>query len=310
MLRGEKMSILIDWLESLSHELNPSDQCLRKFSPFSTCTSCIDSCEEQAISFEKGFPVINNQSCNLCGRCVTVCPVLALEGQSPSRKVANNVFIWEDGPLPTVNELLFMYKNEIKTISTSNSNDKLKQMMEETNSLLVKMGFPPFEMSPHSETDNLQEAKLSRRDFFNKLSFESKKLAATTMTPAKWRFNHTQFKVAKMYPDWAFFSISLNKDKCTLCETCFRLCPENVFSIEGEQLKIIAGNCTGCSLCVDVCRYEGINISQNVFGAATESMTIHLRTCKNCDDPFYSWENEESCFICKSKEANSQLNYL
>ncbi|WP_066308265.1 4Fe-4S dicluster domain-containing protein [Bacillus sp. FJAT-29814] len=304
------MSLWMNWLESLSHEIKATDHCLRKISPFSTCTSCVDSCESQAISFENGIPMVNNQNCNLCGRCVTVCPVVALEGKSPSRKVVNKVLILEDGPAPTVNELLFMYKNEIRTISISSPNQNVDQIIKETNSQLMGMNNLPFEIRNDQESINLQEKKLSRRDFFNKLSFDSKKLAAATVTPAKWRFNYTKFKRIGMFPDWALFTIDFHKEQCTLCETCFRLCPENVFSIEGEQLKLSAGNCTGCSLCVDVCKFEGINIKQEIRESAVECMTIHKRNCKTCGDPFYSWEEEDSCFICKSKKANSILNFL
>ncbi|MCM3765490.1 4Fe-4S dicluster domain-containing protein [Neobacillus niacini] len=304
------MSLWMKWLESLSHEIIAADHCLRKISPFSTCTSCVDSCETQAISFENGIPMVNNQNCNLCGRCVTVCPVVALEGQSPSRKVVNKVLILEDGPTPTVNELLFMYKNEIRTISISSPNQKVDQIIKETNSQLMGMNHLPFDIRNDHESVKLQAKKLSRRDFFNKLSSDSKKLAATTVTPAKWRFNHAKFKMTNLYPNWAFFAIEFRKEQCTLCEACFRLCPENVFSNDGEQLTITAVNCTGCSLCVDVCRYQGIKIKQEIRESAAECITIHNTNCKTCGDPFYSWEEEDNCFICKSKEANSILNFL
>jgi ferredoxin len=304
---GEKMSLVMNWLEGLSYEVKAADHCLRNFSPFSTCTLCKDSCEVQAISYSNRIPIMNNQSCDLCGRCVTLCPVQAIEGRSPSRKIINKILILDDGPLPTVNELLRLHTHEIRNLYITVPNQQLLNIVKETNILLIQMKESPFEISKTEDSKNLEQAKLSRREFFNKLSFESKKLAAATITPVKWRQNHGEFRRSDLFPDWAFTTIELNQEKCTLCEACFRLCPEEVFSIQEGKLNVITGKCTGCSLCVDVCHYDGLKIEPNVCEARTVSIPIRKSKCKTCGDSFLSWKEEESCFICNSRKANHYL---
>ena len=44
------------------------------------CNPCVTSCQFQAISMEgiNGIPVINFERCTGCGKCVSICPGLAL----------------------------------------------------------------------------------------------------------------------------------------------------------------------------------------------------------------------------------------
>ncbi|WP_394174326.1 ferredoxin-type protein NapF [Thalassotalea litorea] len=56
--------------------LNIKQTCLAKQQIF--CQSCADSCDQQAISFKYltsiPTPEVDQQACNQCGACISVCP--------------------------------------------------------------------------------------------------------------------------------------------------------------------------------------------------------------------------------------------
>ena len=55
------------------------------------------------------------------------------------------------------------------------------------------------------------------------------------------------------------------KDKCTLCNKCFEVCPEKqVLSIVGKVDGYIkSGECTNCARCIEVCEDNALNFSMN-----------------------------------------------
>ncbi|WP_371188691.1 ferredoxin-type protein NapF [Thalassotalea maritima] len=61
--------------------LNIKDNCLASNNIL--CQSCQDSCEQQAISFVYRSaiptPEINQDNCNACGACISVCPSQSIE---------------------------------------------------------------------------------------------------------------------------------------------------------------------------------------------------------------------------------------
>lgn len=302
------MSLLTNWLESLSYDLEAEDHCVRKISPFSSCTFCMDSCPERAITVGKCTLTIEHNLCNGCGRCITICPVQALMGESPRRKALNGKLIFDDGPLPTMNELFYLYTRGIRSIYLKSQDEfstQLQRMIEEVNSQLQRMEKEPFTLTfewfiPPSEK------KVSRRDFFSNVSTNSKKLALATAAPAKWRFNHEQFKVAGMFDGWSLYAVDIGPT-CTLCETCFKLCPSNVFTLQDGQLEINSEKCIGCMLCVDICMDAGITIKQEAKKAQPFIAMVEQNTCKSCHLSFNSWEKEKICPICINRKKQNFL---
>ncbi|MCF6271296.1 MAG: quinol dehydrogenase ferredoxin subunit NapH [Melioribacteraceae bacterium] len=57
------------------------------------------------------------------------------------------------------------------------------------------------------------------------------------------------------------------KEKCTLCNKCFDVCPEDqVLSIIGKKDGYIkSGECTNCAQCIDVCDDDALKFSINYF---------------------------------------------
>ena len=78
------------------------------------------------------------------------------------------------------------------------------------------------------------EEVYSRRELFSLWKKESKSLIRE-MSPAKWRFNHHALNVRQYYTDFQFTNITVDIDKCTLCQVCERICDQKCFEIQNEH---------------------------------------------------------------------------
>jgi Pyruvate/2-oxoacid:ferredoxin oxidoreductase delta subunit len=293
------MPLLMDWLESLSYDIKAGGQCVRNASPFSTCTACQESCEKNAIIIENSGIQIVKEQCDGCGLCIPSCPVQALEGLSPNRKTIGDTVVLGEDLRPTKYELLHFYKKGVRTIAIPKGDTKMQILIDETNAILEKMKKNLFRVVTESVHDLKGETRLSRRAFFSNLAKDSKNLALSTVTPARWRFDQDKFKRAGMFEGWALFQVHLESDKCTLCEACFRLCPGKVFMTNGSLLVIVNGNCNGCSLCMDVCRENALRVEQDLQKALELEATIHPLSCQKCFCDFLSWDEDDTCPICQ-----------
>ncbi|HAQ08874.1 MAG TPA: hypothetical protein DCR24_15710 [Bacillus bacterium] len=300
------MSLLTNWLESLSYDLDISDACLKKLSPLSSCTLCLSACTDGAIFLENGKAVINQKACSSCGTCITICPTQAIKGQSPSREVVQGtLLINEASPLPSVNELLYFYKKGIRYIHFRKANSDFEQIFISTNQLLAAMGLQSLQMAAQLKHEPEQQAKLTRRDFFTKLTSDGKKTVLSSVTPAKWRFNEESFSPSNLFIDWAFFEVKLKEDNCTLCEACFNICPANVFVFADNTLKVDSQKCSGCQLCKDVCRKNGIEINQRIHSRTDTEIQVQVSTCSTCRTKFYAWTEANTCPICSSRPKHN-----
>jgi ferredoxin len=301
------MPLLTNWLESLSYELTAADHCLRKINSFSTCTACQESCEKNAIIVgEYGIQIVKD-ICDGCGLCIPSCPVQALEGQSPNRITINQTLILDESLQPTKYELLYFYKRGLRTISAPGMDGKLEKIIAKTNEVLGRIGKDPFRIVKELEPVPEEQVRLSRRDFFSKLYFDSKKLALSTVTPAKWRFDQDKFKRPGMFEGWALFKVKLDPEKCTLCEACFRLCPGKAFTVKDSMLKIDYSKCSGCSLCMDICRKKAVQIGTDVQPSVILEITILHLNCKKCFCDYLGWEEADTCPICETAGQHSLL---
>lgn len=297
------MSLLTNWLESLSYELEISEACSKKTSPLSTCTACMDECPQGALILEGGNFKLDDQACSLCGVCITVCPQQALKGQSPARKVIQNqLLLQDDSQLPSIMELHYLYKKGVRSIQKTSIDEELVKRVGKVNEVLNVMELDLILMTKNLSLKEEAEPKLSRRGFFTKLSMDSKKTVLSSVTPVKWRFNEGSFKLSSLYHGWSFHEVRINEENCTLCEACFKICPSNIFTLENDLLKINEQYCSGCNLCVDICQHSGIQIAQSIHKVREVAYQVLKNECTTCKSSFYSWKETNECEICKRIE--------
>ena len=296
------MSLFTRWMESLAETIEINETCLRKISPFSKCEKCLDICEDDAITFDNGKPVIDEDKCTLCTKCITECVVHAIEGNVPKREVIHDTLIYNDEIAPSRTELLYYYKQGVIKLAVDGElNGAWTQQLESANLYLQVMDLEPFKIV--KEKPEKSPAEYTRRDLFRHLAKESKDLAMSSFTPAKWRFNHKVFSLNKAYPDWDFYEIEMDKEKCNLCEICFKLCPEDVFKIQEDTTIMDLSKCNGCMLCQDVCPEQAINVREYVHPKKVIEQKFYSFVCRACARKALSWkETDNLCFVCERKK--------
>ncbi|WP_409275774.1 4Fe-4S binding protein [Neobacillus sp. SCS-31] len=331
------MSLLTKWLESLSGEIELTPSCLRAVSPKSSCAKCISSCPEQAITISEAGATIDPALCTTCGACIPACPVQAIHGRSPERHVIENVLMLEEGPFPVAEELLYFYKKGANTLYFGMENPGYPDALQIADSLLAGMGLPSFtivQSHPASldigkdvsrgtvsgrdvskkvaSRHNVEGREVSRRQFFHHALRESTKTAAKTLTPAKWRFNHSDFRMAGMFPGISLYDVELDQSSCTLCQACFKLCKQHVFTIKDDTLEIHHGNCNGCDLCTDVCGLGAVNIRLKAHQALQEELPLTQGVCGECGTAYQSWTHnktvDSTCPACENRKTLGYLN--
>lgn len=303
------MAIVGKWLESLDYQYEiKKDTCVRHKSPFATCQACVDVCTENAISLKDGKPVINQELCIECGKCLSSCPVQAIAGIYPKRAIKNGYLIIDKKYIPSTKDLLIYRAKGIKTlvIESDEMNDDLMEVLTRVNEQLFKLNEEPFEIKTEVTLPEIDEATYSRRELFSLWKKESKTLMSQ-VTPAKWRFNQTDFELAKHYPEHQFYSINLDSSTCSLCKMCISLCEKQCFSIDEQQLTISAQSCSNCNLCIDVCPENSISILSNITEAQQTKYLIYTKTCTSCKKSFLTIrDNDQQCFLCNKR----QVGYL
>lgn len=296
------MGLLDRWVESLDYQFEVLTTCTRYKSPRSTCQKCLEVCEHGAIAFENNHPVIKSDKCIECGICISACPVQAVAGIFPRRTVIQNKLIVSDEHLPTVKEMLVLYKKGVREIMSEDPSrtDPLLKVMEEANLILNQLGEEAFSFSnkPFEKTEEV----FSRRELFSLWLKEGQSLLKQ-VAPAKWRFNHKDLDVAKYYPDYQFVDLSINTEKCTLCKACKALCEKKCFHFTESSFSIAAQACSSCRLCVDICPENAIRLEEQISTRKDTQYPIYQKQCRNCKKPFETLrEQEDQCLFC-TKQA-------
>ncbi|MFL6557259.1 MAG: DUF362 domain-containing protein, partial [Bacillus sp. (in: firmicutes)] len=219
------MSLLVKWLESLHVELQISKKCSRKRYIHSTCSFCLESCNCEALSINQQSIEIDPDRCTSCGDCLIICPLSAIEGIAVSREFEGDSLLYADIYTPTVKELL-IYKNRgLKSIRINRTplNQAWEMVLNETNRMLIQLAQSPIEVIQKDSDE-----RLSRRAFFTSMQSGGEKLAKR-MAAASWKMEVNEWNLATYYPDYQFYTVKINKNKCTLCQVCFSFCSQTVF---------------------------------------------------------------------------------
>lgn len=293
------MSLLLNWLESLSINTTITDRCVRQISPKSSCMRCISHCQSQALSLDHTKVIVDEKKCTSCGECTVVCPVAAVEGNIPKRTLVNGMFAYSKDYCPTVKELLIYRKKGVKTLSMPDEvqDEEWAQVISGVNHHLEQLGMEPLSLD---RVGKPEERSLTRRELFVSVRKKGQSLAKE-LTPASWRMGIDTWSLPANYPDMQFYQIELDMEKCSICQVCFKLCPKNVFTMSDSELRIDHQNCINCSLCSDICLDKAISVSEKISEKTPTIYPLVAGTCVRCKSSFYSFQPKEHCHICANK---------
>jgi len=90
-----------------------------------------------------------------------------------------------------------------------------------------------------------------------------------------------------------FGSLTVNKDRCTLCKACIGACPEGALldAPETPSLRFIERNCVQCGLCAATCPEDAIRLVPRLLLTAEAKAAVTLNeaepfSCVRCGKPF------------------------
>jgi glutamate synthase domain-containing protein 2 len=58
------------------------------------------------------------------------------------------------------------------------------------------------------------------------------------------------------------FKVTIDRERCMLCERCIENCPYGTFRREGDKILIESRNCTACHRCIAMCPRDAINLEE------------------------------------------------
>jgi ferredoxin len=300
------MSLLVNWLESLSQEVQITSSCVRLKSPLATCRACADSCEQEAVSISKKKVDIDSSKCLDCGQCVIACPTSSILGSGPSRNFQDSMLVYATSSFtPKEKELLVYRAVGLRGIVIDAAEVELLpdwvDVVEKTNQRLADMNLPPLVI----ERRDPSQLKLSRRDWFQSVSLKGRQFAKQ-VAPAAWRKHEDGWELRRFYPDYQFFEVELDTAHCSLCQACFQLCPEKVFTLTDDELTIDHQRCNNCSLCIDICPSKSVHIQEKISSNTRIQQPITTQKCSGCHQPFptFNHHTNPKCHICHDKPAD------
>lgn len=291
------MGLLSSWVESLDYQYQILPTCTHHKSPRSTCENCIDACDEEAIVLKSNKLVIDYEKCTECGKCLSTCPVQAIEGIFPKREIHQTLLVAHTNSPPTIKELLVYAKKGITgIISEHELNDNWKPVIKEANEKLLELEQPL--LSIQHNKNNLQNKRYTRRELFFSWKKETNHLMKE-LVPAKWRFNQTDLDLSKYYPNHQFAKISLDIEKCTLCGACEKLCDRHCFQMTEHQFSISPQACSACRLCEDTCPQQAIVVEKLITKKEEMHFPIFKKICPMRKNEYGTLiENDDNCYMC------------
>lgn len=106
----------------------------------------------------------------------------------------------------------------------------------------------------------------------------------------------------------------LDKESCTACQMCYRVCPTGALSsdIKNSKIDFDPFLCIKCHICHDVCVPESITLSptyrvKEFFEPEVHNLIkFNVRRCDECNMIFSSNSDDKLCYRCKAEEEEAR----
>ena len=324
-------------------------KCLRSLSPKAGCNTCEEICAKNSIQLKKNGITIDD-SCNLCNECVSHCPTNALTDSGKKfvgaeKKIyllclkhelkddVDSNFRIECINFLSTKLLLNIYNKGYREIHTNLSkctdcerSHKLNFEINRTNKILSQLNKPLMSVKEESvetliaKVDQLGKIKMNqkvdRRQFFKSFAKDifgkayeivppTVKLqywSSTSQILEKWQKNEEK--------KLSLYKIKIDNNKCIQCKACMKMCPQNVWKFNNDDILFRPDLCNGCDLCKNICPTSAVDLEENIEFSERITLTKTEKHCLGCGKKYFTYNSESekcpSCIWKNYKNLNKQ----
>lgn len=123
------------------------------------------------------------------------------------------------------------------------------------------------------------------------------------MAPATWKMEAKEWSITRYFPDFQFFQVQLNLEKCTFCQMCFSFCSQKVFILHEDFLQVENEKCVNCYDCRDICPENALQIEPKINKKHIAQYPFHTKNCQTCGKMFSTFDpNIQKCPICHDRD--------
>lgn len=344
------------------------DRCTRARHRLSKCSACRDACPFAAIelpsSKEVAPPRIDPSKCSGCGLCIPACPTEALasdrrplpkpgDGQQsvacgPAAALGANAEVivpclgaveptfWLEG----TGRCLTIYRAGCDTCPIPGGGAAFERNLAVARTIAGLKGgeicstLQDVTAVAPERRGQVEEARLSRRDFFRLAGREARADVLAAVLPPDsgqaWRGGHLRGraglrrraiaahlpdKIAEAAPfshELPLWQLTLDSARCRGCGLCAEVCPEGALGWSenrpaddheesGTVLAFDLAFCDGCRLCIDVCPQQAVSLNRAEPPWRTGSQALldgQRRSCDRCGATFFAAHDERACRRC------------
>ncbi len=106
----------------------------------------------------------------------------------------------------------------------------------------------------------------------------------------------------------------MDKEACTACQMCYRVCPSGALSsdIKNSKIEFDPFLCIKCHICHDVCEPDAITLSpsynvKEFFEPAVQSLAkFNVKRCNECNVIFSTNSDDKLCYRCKVEDEEAR----
>lgn len=247
-----------------------------------------------------GRVMIDAEACIACGACLFACPSQALAGEACKRILSGNTLVTGDDVLaPHPNELLqWVVEEGIGSVAVAGGelSGRWLGSVLAANGALEAMGRNLLRIED-MPAGLISAQGASRREFF--------RLRPKADGPDRRCVSLEPGRLSALYPDASFHHVALDRNSCTLCGACARICkPGAVGLVQDDDAALVIdhGLCTGCRLCADTCLEQALQVMPQIETRRVEEHAVFLATCDGCSRPYHAWKADGGrCHICNKR---------